>query len=224
MYKAVIFDWDGTLADTRRVIVISFQKTLDEVNLNVSNEYIERRIGIGAAETFREILLSANRQVNEEVVKRLVERKSELEIELAGQVKLFPGVRNLLEALQGKLKVGLASMNNRSIIINLLETNSLTKYFETILTAESISHSKPNPEIFLKTAQKLKTSPEQCVVLEDSIFGVKAAKSGGMGCIAVTTGVYNQSELERERADLVVDSLTDKRIFYYILNSRCSLL
>jgi beta-phosphoglucomutase len=216
MYKAVIFDWDGTLADTRRVIVLSFQKALSQSNLTVGDEYIERRIGIGAAETFREILRSANRQFDEKLVERLVERKSELEIELAIQVKLFPGVQDLLGALHGRLNVGLASMNNRSVIMHLLEANNLTKYFCTILTAESISHSKPNPEIFLKTAEKLKTSPEQCVVLEDSIFGVKAAKSGGMCCIAVTTGVYSRAELEREKADLVVDSLADKRVLCFI--------
>jgi beta-phosphoglucomutase len=216
MYKAVIFDWDGTLADTRRVIVLSFQKSLSELNLSVSDEYIERRIGIGAAETFREILRSANRQIDEGLVERLVERKSELEIEYASQVKLFPGVQDLLRALHGRLNVGLASMNNRSVITHLLEANNLTRYFETILTAESISHSKPNPEIFLKTAQKLKISPERCVVLEDSIFGVKAAKSGGMGCIAVTTGVYSREKLEQEKSDLVVDSLADKRVLCFI--------
>jgi HAD superfamily hydrolase (TIGR01509 family) len=151
------------------------------------------------------------------LVERLVERKSQLEIELTSQIKLFPGTRSLLEALRGKLKVGLASMNNRSVIMHLLEANNLTKYFETILTAESISLSKPNPEIFLKTAEKLKTNPEQCVVLEDSIFGVKAAKSGGMGCIAVTTGVYSRAELEREKADLVVDSLADDCVLCLIL-------
>jgi HAD superfamily hydrolase (TIGR01509 family) len=151
------------------------------------------------------------------LVERLVERKSHLEIELSGQIKLFPGALDLLEALQGKLKVGLASMNNRSVIMHLVEAKNLTKYFETILTAESISHSKPSPEIFLKTAEKLKTNPKQCVVLEDSIFGVKAAKSGGMGCIAVTTGVYGKAELEKEKADLVVDSLANKRILCFIL-------
>jgi HAD superfamily hydrolase (TIGR01509 family) len=224
MYQAVIFDWDGTLADTRRVIVLSFQKTLSEAKLNVNDEYIERRIGIGAAETFREILRAAKRQVDESLIECLVERKSHLEIELTYQVKLFPGARELLKALLGKSHVGLASMNNYSVIEHMLEAKNIKKYFETILTAESISLSKPNPEIFLKTAEKLKTNPARCVVLEDSIFGVEAAKSGGMGCIGVTTGVYSREELEMEGADLVVDSLADERVLCFIQGSGCSLL
>jgi len=217
MFQAVIFDWDGTLANTRNVIVISFQRALTEINCNVSNEYIERRIGIGAAETFREILRAANVPFDEGLVEDLVERKSELEIELANQVKLFPGVRELLEVLSGKIKMGLASMNNRSVIMHMVEAKELKKYFEVILTAESISKSKPNPEIFLKAASELKAAPQQCVVIEDSIFGVKAAKSAKMGCVAVTTGVYSKEELEEERPDLTVHSLQDKRIVSFVL-------
>jgi beta-phosphoglucomutase len=217
MYEAVIFDWDGTLGDTRKVIVVSFQKALSEVNCSVINEYIERRIGIGAAETFRDILRSINDQVDEKMVQSLVERKSQLEIELTNQVRLFPGARELLEALHGKVKMGLASMNNRSVIMHMVEANNLERYFETVLTAESISHSKPHPEIFLKTAVELKARSGKCVVLEDSIFGVKAAKSAGMGCIAVTTGVYSKEELEREKPDLVVKTLEDRRIIPLIL-------
>ena len=217
MFEAVIFDWDGTLGDTRQVIVISFQKALSEVNCKVSNEYIERRIGIGAAETFREILRSAKMQFDEKLIQHLVERKSQLEIELTDQVKLFPGARELLEALHGKVKMALASMNNRSVIIHLLKAKDLDKYFEAVLTAESISHSKPDPEIFLKAASDLKASPEKCVVVEDSIFGVKAAKSANMGCIAVVTGVYSKLELEKEKPDLIVKTLKDKQISRFIL-------
>ena len=217
MFEAVILDWDGTLADTRQVIVIAFQQTLREINCTVSNEYIERRIGIGAADTFRELLRSAKMQFDEELIKRLVERKSQLEIELTDQVKLFPGARELLEALQGKVKMALASMNNRSVIIHLLKAKDLEKHFNAVLTAESISHSKPNPEIFLKSASTLKAIPEKCVVIEDSIFGVKAAKSANMGCIAVVTGVYSRLELEKEKPDLTVKMLKDKQIIPFIL-------
>ncbi len=217
MFEAVIFDWDGTLADTRQVIVISFQKALSEINCKVSDEYIERRIGIGAAETFREILRSAKKPFDEKLIQHLIERKSQLEIELTNQVKLFPGAKELLEALHGKVKMGLASMNNRSVIMHLVEANDLKKYFEVILTADSVSHSKPDPEIFLKTASELKTNPEKCVVFEDSIFGVKAAKSAGMGCVAVTTGVYSKQELEKEKPDLVVKTLKESQILPFIL-------
>jgi len=217
MFEAVIFDWDGTLADTRQVIVISFQKALNEIDCKVNDNYVERRIGIGAAETFREILRSAKHPFDEILIQHLIERKSQFEIELTNQVKLFPGARELLEMLQDKVKVGLASMNNRSVIMHLVEANNLKKYFEVILTADSVSHSKPNPEIFLKTATELKMNPEKCVIFEDSIFGVKAAKSAGMGCVAVTTGVYSKQELEKEKPDLVVKTLNENQILPFIL-------
>ncbi len=217
MFEAVIFDWDGTLADTRQAIVISFQKALSEINCKVSDEYIERRIGIGAADTIRDILRSAKMQFDEKLIQRLVERKSQFEIELTDQVKLFPGARELLEALHGKVKMGLASMNNRSVIMRMVKANEIARYFDTILTADSILHSKPDPEIFLKTASNLKTSPEKCVVIEDSIFGAKAAKSANMSCIAVLTGVYSKQELEKEKPDLIVKMLKDKQIILFIL-------
>ncbi len=217
MFSTAIFYWDGTLADTRQAIVISFQKTLTEINCEVSDEYIERRIGIGASETFRDVLRTAKVPFEEGLIQQLVKRKSQLEIELSNQVKLFPGARELLESLCGKVKMGLASMNNRSVIAHMVNAIGLEKYFEVILTAESILHSKPDPEIFLKTASNLKTSPEKCVVFEDSIFGVKAAKSAQTGCVAVTTGVYSREELEVEKPDLVVKTLSDSRILSFIL-------
>ena len=217
MFEAVIFDWDGTLGDTRRVIVVSFQKALSEINISPSSEYIERRIGIGAAETFRDILRSAKTPFNEGMIRRLVERKSELEIELTDQVKLFPGARELLDALHGKIRMGLASMNNRSVISHLLKAKDLEKYFDAVLAAERISHSKPDPEIFLKAAVLLKVKPEGCVVVEDSAFGVKAAKSANMGCVVVLLGVYSRLELQQEKPDLIVRTLEDKRIASFIL-------
>ena len=217
MFEAAIFDWDGTLGDTRQVIVASFQKALHEINCKVSDEYIERRIGIGAADTFRDILRFSKTPFDEKTVQRLVERKSELEIELTDQVTLFPGAKELLDTLHGKIKMCLASMNNRSVITHLIKAKGLEKYFDAVLTAESITYSKPNPEIFLKAATTLRAKPEKCVVIEDSLFGVKAAKSAEMGCIAVLTGVYSQEELEGEKPDLIVSTLQDKRVVEHIL-------
>ncbi|MDT8781579.1 MAG: HAD family phosphatase [Candidatus Bathyarchaeota archaeon] len=217
MFEAAIFDWDGTLADTRQAIVTSFQKALSEVNCQVSNEYIERRIGIGASDTFRDILKSKG-IIDELLVKNLVKRKSEVQIELTTKNQLFDGAKDLLENLKGKIKVGLASMNNQAVISHQLEVNNLEEYFQVIVTVDDVSRSKPDPEIFLKTAQKLKVDNKECVVFEDSIFGVKAAKTGGMSCIAVTTGVYTMQELKQEKPDLIVETLKEPRIVPFVLH------
>jgi HAD superfamily hydrolase (TIGR01509 family) len=219
MFEAAIFDWDGTLADTRKPILTSFQKALKEINLEVPNRYIERRIGIGASETFREILKAANRCVDEKIVKQLVEHKSSAQIQLAEEVPLFEGAKEILEFLNGKVKVGLASMNNRAIVIHLLQLNGLADCFDVVLTVEAVCRSKPDPEIFLKTAKQLNVRPAKCVVFEDSLFGVQAAKAAGMSCIAVTTGVYTKEELKAEKADLVVKSLLDTEIASFVLST-----
>jgi HAD superfamily hydrolase (TIGR01509 family) len=155
--------------------------------------------------------------VDEKIVKQLVERKSKVQIELASEVVLFEGARELLEALRGKVKIGLASMNNRSVIIHLLQINGITGCFDTILTVEAVSHSKPDPEIFLKAASQLKSSPQRSIVLEDSLFGVQAAKAAEMRCVAVTTGVYSRQELEVEKPDVIVKNLKDIKILEFIL-------
>jgi beta-phosphoglucomutase len=219
MFEAAIFDWDGTLADTRKPILTSFQKALKEINLEVPNRYIERRIGIGASETFREILKAANRRVDEKIVKQLVEHKSSAQIQLAEEVPLFEGAKEILEFLNGKVKVGLASMNNRAVVIHLLQLNGLADCFDVVLTVEAVCRSKPDPEIFLKTAKQLNVRPAKCVVFEDSLFGVQAAKAAGMSCIAVTTGVYTKEELKAEKADLVVKSLLDTEIASFVLST-----
>jgi HAD superfamily hydrolase (TIGR01509 family) len=217
MFEAAIFDFDGTLADTKKVILIAFHKTLQENHCDVSDDFIAGRIGIGASDTFKEILRVAKRPYDDEVLMRLVDRKSQLEIEYSGEVKLFDGALELLEALRGKLKVGLASSNNLDVILHMIKQLKVEEYFQVVLTAESISHTKPDPEIFLKCAKELDAKPKGCVVVEDSVFGVKAAKSAGMACVAVTTGQGNMVELEKERADLVVYSLKNNQIVSFIL-------
>jgi beta-phosphoglucomutase len=217
MFEAAIFDWDGTLADTRHAIVVSFHKALTENGLDVSTEYVERRIGIGASDTFRDILHSKGLPIDEKLVACLVKRKSEVQIDMADEVPLLSGARELLRALQGKVKMGLASMNNHDVISHLLKINRLEESFQAVLTADRVAHSKPDPEIFLKTAAELKANPARCVVFEDSIFGVKATKAGGMSCVAVTTGVYRRQELEVEKPDLIVESLKDPAILSFVL-------
>ncbi len=210
MFEAVIFDWDGTLADTKRVVVASFQKALSEVQCKISDAFIERLIGIGSAETFREILQSTKVPFDETLIKSLVEKKIQNEIKMSNEVKLFNGSLNLLETLHGRIKLGLASMNDHEVINHLLKMTDTARFFTVVVTADDIINPKPHPEIFLKCALRLRSSPDKCVVIEDSVFGVKAAKAAKMGCIGVLTGVYSREELKKANPDLIVDSFNEK--------------
>jgi beta-phosphoglucomutase len=211
VFEAVIFDWDGTLADTWVAVLASFHGALKEVvGIDVTDEFIERRIGVGAAWTFREILQAKGLPIDDQVIKRLVKVKVRVALENTSKVKLFPGSRELLEALNGKVKTGLASMNNRAIIDQLLQSLNVAQFFASTIAVDEVEKTKPNPEIFLKTARSLGVNPENCVVVEDSIFGVQAAKAAKMGCIAVTQGAYNANELAPANPDLIVSSLKEK--------------
>jgi HAD superfamily hydrolase (TIGR01509 family) len=210
MFETVIFDWDGTLADTSAAILFSFHKALKEMNADVSDEQIERRIGIGSAETFREILRIQSRNCDEAIIRSLVKKKIASEIDFSNQIKVFPGAIDLLASLWDKVKLGLASMNNRSVIDHLLKTTATRDFFTATVTADEIFKPKPSPEIFLRTAQKLQTSAQRCVVVEDSIFGVVAAKAAKMNCVAVAQGAYSKDELAEAKPDLIVSSLLKK--------------
>ena len=210
MFEAVIFDWDGTLANSRQVVVASFQKAISNVYRKISDEFIERRIGVGSAETFREMLSVSGSSFDEALISDLVEKKVQNEIEMSSKVKLLAGASELLETLKGKVKTGLASMNDRPVINHMLETKNMKRFFDIVVTADDIVYSKPDPEIFLACATQLGSKLGKCVVVEDSIFGVEAAKTAKMGCIAVLTGSYNKNELERAKPDLIVDSLKEK--------------
>ena len=166
MSKAIIFDWDGTLADTRQMVAASFQKTLMEVQCTIRNEFIERRIGTGAAETFREILRTSGISFDEALIRRLVAKKIRAQIALSRTVKLFEGATELLSSLQGKAKLALASMNNFDVIDHILNRMDARRFFDAILTVDEVRNPKPDPEIFLKAALKLECRPENCAVVE----------------------------------------------------------
>ena len=214
---AVLFDWDGTLADTRKVVVATFQSVVRDMGISIPAEFIERRIGTGAKRTSEEIFQEAKKPYDETLIRRLLAKKIETEISMNDSVKLFHGAKKLLTSLKKRTRVALASMNNRPVIEHLLDTMKIGHLFEVVLTVEEVSKFKPDPEIFLKCATKLQCNPKDCVVVEDSIFGVQAAKAAGMSCVAVLTGVYSRKELEVAKPGLIVESLAEKeQIFNFI--------
>ena len=221
MFAAVIFDWDGTLADTHRIVVEGFQRALSEVGVKVDVKFLERRIGIGARNSFRDALNYVGKPFDDRLLDLLVERKTEVQVGLTGRAELFDGAIELLDSLQGSVKMALATMSNRPVIDKLLIEKNMRKYFDAVVSVDDVHNPKPDPEIFLRCASKLQAAPESCVVVEDSVFGVRAARSARMKCIVVPTGAYTSVELDREGPDLLVNSLLEKeKILDFILGAR----
>jgi len=219
MIKAVIFDWDGTLADTKKAVVQSFQKVLGEAGCVVSDKFIERRMGIGTKKTIIEAFRKCHIRLDVSTLEKLAKEKIRIQVELTEIVSLFDGVTEFLEALQGKTKIALATMSGRKVIDKLLPEKRIKTYFDVVVSADEIVKPKPNPEVFLVSAKKLGVDPKDCVVVEDSVFGVRAAKAAEMQCIAVPSGAYSIEELQQENPDLMINSLTEKeRILDFIFS------
>jgi HAD superfamily hydrolase (TIGR01509 family) len=220
MTEAVIFDWDGTLADTRKAVVYSFQKVLKEAGCLVSDEFIERMMGVGTKKTIIAAYKKCNMRLDVSTLNKLATEKIRIHAGLADIINIFEGVTELLEELQPKVKIALATMSNREVVDKLLPAKKLVGYFEVVVTADDVTKPKPDPEVFRVSAAELGVKAKNCVVVEDSVFGVKAAKAAGMRCIAVPSGVYSKEELKTENPDLIVDSLTEKtRILDFVFGS-----
>ncbi|MCW4015654.1 MAG: HAD family phosphatase [Candidatus Bathyarchaeota archaeon] len=220
MVKAVIFDWDGTLADTRSAVVQSFQKVLTEAGCSVSDEFIERRMGIGTKKTIIQAFRECNMRLDVSTLEKLVNTKVTMHAGLAKIVSILAGVTELLDVLHGKVKLAVATMSNRAVIDTLLPAKGIASYFEVVVSADDIANPKPDPEVFLMTAEKLGVEPKECVVVEDSVFGIEAARAANMRCIAVSSGVYSKEELQKEQPDMVVGSLAEKEnILEFIFGS-----
>ena len=211
MFDAIIFDWDGTLADTKQIIVHSFQKVLKEVGCEVSNNFLEKQIGIGSRNMFKYVLTTRNIPFQEEMIDIFVENKNKIHMESSNRIKLFDGVVILLKTLHAKIKIALATMSNREVITKLLRDKGIREYFDYIITADEVQKPKPNPEVFFKCAQALNCLPEKCVVLEDSIFGVIATKEANMKCIAISSGAYSKVELKKAEPDLIIGSIKKEK-------------
>jgi beta-phosphoglucomutase len=209
MVTAVIFDWDGTLAETKKAVVESFQRVLTGADCTVTDQFLLRLMGVGTRNTIKLALEQCNKPYDEELLVRLIKEKVRIQTELTGLIELIEGTTEILAALRGRTKIALATMSGRKVINKVLKEKGIRQYFDVVVTANEVSKPKPDPEVFLAAAADLKVYPEDCVVVEDSVFCVQAAKAAKMKCIAIPSGVYSEEELGKEHPDLVVGSLAE---------------
>lgn len=202
---AVVWDMDGVIADTGAAHFAAWRKVLAELGRSFDEADFRRVFGIVNPDAIRFLLGEAVSSIE---IDRISERKENLFREaVQGRVSLFPGVETWLERLgkQG-YRQAIASSAPRLNIDVLLHSLSIGSHFQAIVSAEDVTVGKPDPSIFLRAAAALDVSPVRCVVVEDSVAGVQAARRAGMVCVAVTT---TQMAERLSNADLVVKRLTE---------------
>lgn len=184
--KAFIFDMDGTLVDNMRFHTEAW-RTLIEEN---GHEFDERKFLVETAgQTNREIIPSVFGAVSNERLNELAIRKEELYREVyVHHRKPVDGLVEFLDTAHGLgVKMAVATAASPPNMAFILDGLDLRKYFGAIATAADVKRGKPDPEIFLLSAERLGVEPKDSIVFEDAFFGFEAAKRAGMTAIGLTT-------------------------------------
>lgn len=183
-FKAVIFDLDGTLLDSMwlwREIDIEYLGGLGTDIPDDLQKAIEGKSFMETALYFKE------RFKISDTVEQIMEYWNKMAMsKYCNKVMLKPGARELIIKLHNKnIKLGIATSNSRELTRAALSSREIYEYFTAIVTGSDVKQGKPNPEIYIKTAELLGVSPGECLVFEDVPQGILAAKNAGMTVCAV---------------------------------------
>jgi HAD superfamily hydrolase (TIGR01509 family) len=220
MLRAMIFDCDGVIVDNEPLHLRMFQKVLGEEGIALDRrEYYKTYLGMDDKGCFTAVLQTHGRPVAGGMIDRLIERKARYyEEAIRQEFILFPGIVSLVQRAAKRYPLAVASGALRSEIGLILDSAGIASAIRVIVSAEDVSEGKPHPEGFQKALHRLNAlspeprppiRPDECLVIEDSIAGVQAARAAGMRCLAVTNS-YKAEELKQ--ADLVVATLEDLAI------------
>ena len=202
---AVLWDMDGVLVDTAPFHRQAWETLSQEAGFPMSNEDFRHTFGWRNKEILRELIGPG---ISDERVIELGDHKEELYRDLVwGNVKPLPGATELLRKLhRAGFRQAVASSAPRANIELILEELGIEDYFAVVLCDRDVERGKPDPQVFLQAAQRLDVTPACCLVIEDAVMGVRAAKGAGMACLAVATTHPAEGLGE---ADRVVASLTE---------------
>lgn len=205
--KAVIFDMDGLMFDTERLAVDAWLHAGRELNLPITTELIYSVIGV-SWERHKSIWRCELGEIDFNKANAICHDYMNLWIETNG-IPVKPGLIELLSFLdENDIEKAIATGSERSIVDYYLGKACIDGSFPVIVTGESVGRSKPDPGIFLHAAKLLNTDPKDCIVLEDSINGIKAAHAADMTPIMIPDLIQSTEETEL-LIYAKLDSLTD---------------
>ncbi|TAE30652.1 MAG: beta-phosphoglucomutase [Cytophagales bacterium] len=203
-----LFDLDGVIVDTAVFHYQAWRRMANQLGFDISHEFNETLKGISRMDSLNLILAHGGMSLSDDRKLELATQKNEWYLELVSQMTpddILPGVTGFFHDLKkadhadGPITCALGSVSKNARLI--LERVGMINDFDAIIDGTKITNSKPHPEVFLKGAAELGLDPAQCVVFEDAVAGVEAAKRGGMFAL----GIGSPDVLTQ--ADLVVPSL-----------------
>lgn len=207
--KAVIWDMDGIIVNSAEAHLGAWKEVFAKRGITFTKEEFEKTFG-----QRNDVIIKGKLgdDAPEELIKEITIDKEQTfrELLLKGGVKTFPGVLELMEGLKNAgFKMAIASSAPIENIELIMRNLGLEGFIDAIVSEQDVTHSKPDPEAFLKASEKLGVKPSWCTVIEDAVFGVKAAAAANMSSIAVTNTHPSVKLLE---ADITVDSLKEIKI------------
>ncbi len=202
-FEAVIWDLDGVIADTGIYHCRAWQEVFSKRGVSFTEEDFKSRFGKRNDTIIRSVLGESISPEELDIIAR--EKEETIRRLIAGNIKPLPGAIELLRSLkQHSLKMAIASSAPPENIQIIIQGLDIEDCFQAIAWGQEVDEGKPSPQIFWLAAQKLGGKPGNCVVMEDAVVGVAAAKSAGMKCVAVTNSHPRNTLRE---ADLIVDTL-----------------
>lgn len=190
-YKAIIFDLDGVLCFTDKYHYLAWKQIADQLKISFDEKKNDRLRGVSRMQSLEIILEEYKGSLTETEKEKLADEKNKKYREYLmtmTEKDLTQEVKDTLETFRAKgilMAVGSSSKNAELIIQRL----GIERYFDAVVDGNEITKSKPDPEVFLRAAEKLRLQPEECLVVEDAQAGILAAKAGGFDSAGLGSAV-----------------------------------
>jgi 16S rRNA pseudouridine516 synthase len=207
-FRAVIFDLDGILADSEPSWDDIDAKLLSEYGVTYRGEHHREVLGVSYKASVEFFKKTFNITAPTE---ELMRRRGEIATDFfANKIGLFPHVKEVLEELRNmKLRLAVATSSVSASARPFLDRHQITEFFEVIITGDEIERGKPAPDIYLRAAEKLGVAANECLVIEDSLSGVAAAKAAKMRVAAIPDTRFVDPREYEDTADYVLASVAE---------------